>query len=280
MIVTELAITSGSLSVNEWPADDWAPAPVRTVVALHGLRHAGAVWAGMAASLAGPVRLVAPDLRGHGDSLRSGAETYQLEQLVDDALAVIGAHTCEPPVLIGHSLGGRVAAEIALRGLAPLAATVLIDVSPEIREEARRRMVDLHGNASPDLTAAEFRQVLAERHPFARPSLLSLLAQATTAPHPYASDRVAEQTDRSFVDAWLAGAFDRTWPHRIARTPIVAVRGVASSVLSKRAAMELLAAGTVDKVVEVPRAGHDVPLDNPSALAEVVRHVIESVTTH
>ncbi len=82
-------------------------------------------------------RLVAFDLRGHGESDRpADAEAYPLTKLADDALQVLDAVGAERAHWLGYSLGGRIGLEVALR--APdrlrtlnLGGTAAADPAPE-----------------------------------------------------------------------------------------------------------------------------------------------------
>lgn len=77
------------------------------VLLLHGLGATGAVWDGLASQL--DRRLLAPDLPGHGGSPRLPEYTFQtLAAAVADALDEPG-----PVAVLGHSLGGVVALELA-----------------------------------------------------------------------------------------------------------------------------------------------------------------------
>lgn len=86
-----------------------------TVVLLHGLGQQAGSWVKVAGALAGGSRLVIPDLPGHGDS---GPERGELP--LDDmvhALTYLVEHEAgdeRPVVLVGHDLGGWVAARYAL----------------------------------------------------------------------------------------------------------------------------------------------------------------------
>jgi len=86
------------------------------VVLLHGLGDTAATWSAFAALLDRPT--IAFDLRGHGASPRPGS--YTVDEMAGDVLAALGD---EPIDLIGHSMGGRVAAQVALR--APVRRLVL-----------------------------------------------------------------------------------------------------------------------------------------------------------
>lgn len=62
------------------------------MVLLHGLGDAAGVVGGLGHSLSGRgYCILAPDLRGHGDSSRSSQATYTCEALVEDLLAFVVA---------------------------------------------------------------------------------------------------------------------------------------------------------------------------------------------
>ncbi|MGE5672971.1 MAG: alpha/beta fold hydrolase [Mycobacterium leprae] len=61
-------------------------------------------------------RIVAPDQRGHGRSANPG-RTLSIPMLVDDIIELMDHLAIASPVLIGYSLGGIVALELATRGV-------------------------------------------------------------------------------------------------------------------------------------------------------------------
>ena len=99
--------------VLEWGGDD--PALDHTVVLLHGFLDLAWGWAPTArAGLAGRFHLVAPDLRGHGDSdwIGPGGYYHFIDYLADlhDLVGKVGRARVS---LVGHSMGGSVAAYYA-----------------------------------------------------------------------------------------------------------------------------------------------------------------------
>ncbi len=82
-----------------------------TVVLLHGFLDLAWEWAAVAATLGQRFHVLAPDLRGHGDSAWLGAGGYYhfFDYLadVDDLIAQRGRATVS---VVGHSMGGSVAA--------------------------------------------------------------------------------------------------------------------------------------------------------------------------
>lgn len=94
------------LSVHVDGADQAPP-----VVMLHGITRTSASHGWAVDHLAGSHRVVRPDARGHGASDR--ADDYLLAGYVQDAVDVLEKVVRRPAVLVGHSLGGVVAAAVA-----------------------------------------------------------------------------------------------------------------------------------------------------------------------
>jgi proline iminopeptidase len=70
------------------------------------------------------------DQRGNGQSSRPGRESMTMEQLADDAAALIERIAEPPSIVLGHSYGGFVAQELALRHPGVVRALILVDTTP------------------------------------------------------------------------------------------------------------------------------------------------------
>lgn len=84
------------------------------LVLLHGLTEAGTTWPDAIDRWGGAWHILAPDQRGHGQSPRLDQD--QLRALMDtwvDDLVQLLASLDRPGVVVGHSLGGRVASVAA-----------------------------------------------------------------------------------------------------------------------------------------------------------------------
>jgi pimeloyl-ACP methyl ester carboxylesterase len=110
---------------------------------VHGLMCDHRFWAPQVAHFSKKHRVVAVDLRGHGAS-DAAAGTYTMDLLADDLAWLCGEVHLEEPVVVGHSLGGVVALQLAARHVAR--AAVLLD-SPIIPLESTRAMVQHHAAA-------------------------------------------------------------------------------------------------------------------------------------
>lgn len=84
-----------------------------TVLLLHGLGSVKEIWWATIIALAGSARVIAPDLPGHGGS-PLGA-TNQLASFPDRINDFISERGLTSVALVGHSLGGHVAVDLALR---------------------------------------------------------------------------------------------------------------------------------------------------------------------
>ena len=97
-------------------------------------------------------RVLAPDLRGHGDSARVGEEgardCHALTGLVEDLDAFLDAVVGEPCHLLGHSMGGMVALRLALSVPERLASLILMDTSAAPLEHANVEAASMAGKVA------------------------------------------------------------------------------------------------------------------------------------
>jgi pimeloyl-ACP methyl ester carboxylesterase len=82
------------------------------VVLVHGIASSSETWDAVMPGLAERVRVVAPDLLGHGGSTKSIGD-YSLGALAAGIRDLMVALGHERATLIGHSLGGGVALQFA-----------------------------------------------------------------------------------------------------------------------------------------------------------------------
>jgi pimeloyl-ACP methyl ester carboxylesterase len=100
----------------------------RPLLILHGLFGSSKNWASVGRHLAGYCRPFALDLRNHGQSPRS--PSHSLEDLVGDLEQWVRENLGEPPVLLGHSMGGLAAMGYALRHPTQVRALAVVDIAP------------------------------------------------------------------------------------------------------------------------------------------------------
>ncbi|KQW43166.1 MULTISPECIES: alpha/beta hydrolase [unclassified Ensifer] len=103
------------------------------VLLLHGFTDSARSWSLIAPYLATGFRLVAPDLRGHGQSDKPEG-CYTIPEMANDVRLLIEALELTPTHVVGHSLGGRLAQAIAERWPRIVARIVLVSTSAALRE--------------------------------------------------------------------------------------------------------------------------------------------------
>jgi uncharacterized protein (TIGR02246 family) len=99
------------------------------LVFLHYYGGSSRTWDVVASALSDRYRIVATDHRGWGDS-EAPADGYTIADMATDAQGVIEALGLRRYVLVGHSMGGKVAQMIASRRPSGLEGLVLVAPSP------------------------------------------------------------------------------------------------------------------------------------------------------
>jgi len=114
----------------------------QAVLLIHGLGSSGADWAFQMAPLGERFRAIAPDLRGSGRS-SSARGPFSLAQFGHDLWALLDALGIQQAHLVGFSLGGAVALEMALQQ--PLRALRLVTINslPSYRIDHWRKWMEV-----------------------------------------------------------------------------------------------------------------------------------------
>ncbi len=125
----------------EVAGDRRAPA----ILLLHGFMGSSADWRDVMAALQDRTFCIALDLPGHGASLRLTPEAYTIEGSARAAVHVLDRLEVQRPVVVGYSMGGRLALYLALRYPKRCAGLFLESASPGLEsgeERSARRTAD------------------------------------------------------------------------------------------------------------------------------------------
>lgn len=231
------------------------------LVFLHYWGGSSRTWDDVIRELAGAFRTVATDHRGWGES-DAPAHGYSIADLAGDAEDVIQALGLRRYVLVGHSMGGKVAQLLASRRPDGLAGVVLVAPAPP----------------SPMALADEERAAMAAAYD-TRESVCWVLDHVLTA-----TPLTAAQRERVIADS-LRGA-----PQAKAAWPNAAMREDISAELARIDVPVHVIAGELDRVDSVdtlrrellpriagarvtvlPGIGHLSPLEAPAAVAASIR---------
>lgn len=110
---------------------DWGNHGAPPMILIHGGRDHARSWDWVARDLRRDHHVIAPDLRGHGDSAWAIGGTYSMVDFVLDVAQLLEGHGRFPITILGHSLGGSIALQytgvfpqkvarvVAIEGLGP-----------------------------------------------------------------------------------------------------------------------------------------------------------------
>lgn len=117
-----LSLSEVELSYLEWKNLEQPP-----VLLLHGLADQGMVWSGLGDELAPNYHIIAPDLRGHGDSSKPEENHYTFEEVIADLEELCDSVGWESAHILGHSWGGKVTAYWAQQHPQRFRSMILVD---------------------------------------------------------------------------------------------------------------------------------------------------------
>lgn len=274
-----LPATDGlTLHALEWSRDG-VP-----MVLVHGFGNEAHLWDDFAPTVSDYYRVIALSLRGHGDSDWDPEHRYDYDSHVADLAAVTDSLGIDRMVLVGFSLGGRVAMLYA--GLHPerLAGLVIVDSAPELdpRGTTRIRMEVAEHQAPAFATVAEYETVLAHNYPVASPDAIARMARhalkqredgkwvlkmdtayrGADGPRLSEEDMAAREEEHA-KKMWAALAQ--------VPCPTLVVRGAASDIMSPEVADRMVEEVIPDATLAVvPQAAHSVMTDNPQGFNQAV----------
>jgi pimeloyl-ACP methyl ester carboxylesterase len=114
------------------------------VVFLHGLGSSREDWRAQVAALSARFRCVAMDLRGHGETgRRRGPVT--MAQLAEDAAALVRTLELGPVHVVGVSLGGRIAFQLAVDDPEIVRSLTIVNSGPEVVPRRPAEWAALYG---------------------------------------------------------------------------------------------------------------------------------------
>ena len=124
---------------------DWGNGGAPPLILLHGGQDHCRNWDWVAQRLRNDWHIIAPDLRGHGDSQWSATGSYTMAGYIYDLAQLIDQQRLAPVTLIAHSLGGNIALRYA--GIYPEKVKALVSIeglgpSPKALAERGRLTID------------------------------------------------------------------------------------------------------------------------------------------
>jgi epoxide hydrolase 4 len=258
---------------------------------LHGFPQLNETWRAHLPALArAGYRVIAPNQRGYGHSVRDGS--YALRDLVVDAVAMLDAAGVHRAVVVGHDWGGAIVWNLAARYPERVAGMVALNSPPPPVLRDRIRRSPRQFLRSSYMLAFQVPRVperaLAGRVPaLIRAGSHRRAVWTEEALRPYAQ-AFAAPGDLTGPLSWYRGMRQRPTSGEGRRSlpisaPVLIIWGVEDAILdadlgSAQAVGPLLAPGNEPHVVPIPGAGHFVQDEAPEEVRRVLldwlrRHV-------
>lgn len=239
------------------------------VMILHGLFGSHDNWLGVARLLAERYKLILPDLRNHGQSPHDDAMDYEL--MAVDVCELIDELRLDSVALVGHSMGGKVAMNAALKWPARVSALVVVDIAPKQYEPRHAEILEAMLALRPERydTRAQILEALAPRVPDmgVRQFLIKSLSRKDRGGYDWKLNLRAIAENYSKINAPLSQS--TVWPKRA-----LFVRGARSNYILPGDQSLIRELFPYAEILTIADADHWVHADAPKAVAEAISQFI------
>ena len=232
---------------------EWGNANAEPIVLVHGFSSTASAWTRVGDVLAAEYHVVAPDLRGHGQSEWDPRERYSDDQFAADVRTLVQHLGLPPFTLVGHSMGGAVAFTYAATYPEDVTRLVIEDSAPLAPGQMLREQRTSFASRS------EVEQAVRTAQPTMPEAAVQGRVDVYYQPRPdgtwtFRADVAGVRHGRGPHDA------DTSWANvRRVQAPTLVIRaGAEPPLVSQETAERLTRENPRIQVVTVPGAGHNI----------------------
>jgi pimeloyl-ACP methyl ester carboxylesterase len=239
------------------------------IVILHGIFGTSDNWVGIATILSEKHQVFLLDLRNHGHSPWSEQFDYQV--MSEDLMEFIQEHSLEKPLLIGHSMGGKVVMQFDLNHPEIASKIVIVDIAPKFYPVHHHLI--LEGLNSLDVVHLENRQAANEHmkrfeeNEGIRQFLLKNLHRNVENGFEWKINLkvITKNIDVVGLDLWV---------NKPSETKAIFIKGADSPYIQAEDHRLISEIFPNFELFEIPKAGHWVQADQPAAFMDVLNNII------
>lgn len=236
----------------------------KPIIILHGVFGSLDNWLTIGKKLSESFKIYLVDLRNHGDSFHDEEFTY--EAMAGDLVNFIKDEKIDNPVIIGHSMGGKVAMKFGVKHPELFDRLIIVDIAPRAYPPHHQNI--LKGLNSIDLKALKSRKEADEQlasyvpEPGERQFLLKNLKRE--------GESFMWKLNLPVITEKINNVGEGLEDKLATDKPTLFIRGENSDYITNKDNISIVAFFPNSEVKTVKNAGHWVHAQNPEAVIELI----------
>jgi len=236
------------------------------ILLIHGYPLDRHMWDAIVPNLAGGFQVIAPDLRGFGQST-GFHETVAMQHFADDLERVLDDLAISLPVtLCGLSMGGYIAWQMWQRHRNPYRSLIMMDTRAVADSETQARArqqnaIHMLNRGMADIPDAMLPKLLSETTHQKRPELVSQVRQMMLRQSPHGA---------AAAQRGMAARPDVTALLPEIDLPVLVICGEHDVISTPEEMRQIAGDLPRGKFVSIANAGHLPPLENPAAVCQAI----------
>lgn len=243
------------------------------IIILHGLFGISDNWVSFGKKIADlGFTVYIPDQRNHGQSPHSAAFNYLA--LVDDLFEFIDEHELEDVIILGHSMGGKVAMRFALENPQYVSKLIVVDISLRAYEARPHHKIIIQAMKSVDFNIVKSRNEVEDilkvniKDPKIRLFVMKNLHRLSQDEFEWRLylDAICDNLDQMFDGIDVPNAFQK---------PSLFIRGGASDYIIDEDILPLKEAFPNQILHTIPKASHWVHAEAPELFYQYISDFLD-----
>ena len=249
-------------------------------IILHGLYGMSDNWISFAQQMSATYKIYLLDLRNHGESSHDGSHTYA--DMVSDLLLFMNSHEIDRAVILGHSMGGKVAMKFAMENPERLSSLIIADIAPiDYQGMGDSSQIEQHRNIIDSMLVLPIGKIESRKE--AESFLLERVKGSRTVRFLLKNIKRTESEYRWKLNlvvlreflSEIAGGLNVDLYTPITSFPVLAIRGAKSNYVQKEGKAALKRLFPMLKLVTIENAGHWLHAEQPEMFLNTIKEFLD-----